>query len=868
MKEVINSFFRMKNYENENIKLFFEKYGKVKNNIFQYIFNVLEKENLEENNEIKNIIYDNKFNNKEKIQKIKKLTLDKFLKNYKKYYDPQELKEKYNLGLIYYQHPFTFRLEFYGNKKELENYTDNFTNLNNDNNINKSINKDNIEDNRIVLLDIDFIIKINIIDEEEWICNTKYAFYLINVIKKLKNPHPKNIDINTDNPDDSDYSLNDDFNLEHLVFITINKYDNGKKKIIDVEADLDISNIYYKIKNSDYNNEYVRYSFPNIEIENINQNEYINNEIFDFFREIDKYTMDKTIIFQDQNDLSNFDKIVSLNNLYISETIRYLYLDLNILNSFSKVMNKRKYLSYYIARIYNCNKNFKRDFEIFVNEILKKINDENFINYFIEKIIEKNNFIVKDMKENVPFYLIFDNIQSEKDYKILEKSISSFSINKVYIYGIIIIDSDFGMKKFISLYNKKYSEIGYYAFYLNSDYVNNNLSDNLKDFFQKIGNEINILKDFIQLIYFKEYINECFDISYNFLMKYIKYIKFDIKPDYNYFLNISNIKFKSEEIKRKFILNYKSILLSYLNNKNDKYIKNLISETNGIFFEKQIIYDILVDKIKQEKKQNLNFEVLNVHSIYCMNFDINKIEINKYKGKNVLLIQESKTGEIYDFGIIIGNLIKLYQISIKKSKEDLLKLNRNLIEVDCKYMINNYLNDIGKYEKFNFGLITSISTFDEYYKHLENLKNKKGKKDNIENTSYYLMKNHCKKYKYELLVYDLFNNKFYIENDSNNQLIEYNNFYEFNFEYKLNIPKLDSIFSLKPKKKSIKYVNKDNFISELNKTKLFKIDNDNKDSLNILGNFEYNQKFLDIKEIEEDNFYLRISENNKEKKKI
>ena len=182
-------------------------------------------------------------------------------------------------------------------------------------------------------------------------------------------------------------------------------------------------------------------------------------------------------------------------------------------------------------------------------------------------------------------------------------------------------------------------------------------------------------------------------------------------------------------------------------------------------------------------------------------------------------------------------------------------------------MINNYLNDIGKYEKFNFGLITSISTFDEYYKHLENLKNKKGKKDNIENTSYYLMKNHCKKYKYELLVYDLFNNKFYIENDSNNQLIEYNNFYEFNFEYKLNIPKLDSIFSLKPKKKSIKYVNKDNFISELNKTKLFKIDNDNKDSLNILGNFEYNQKFLDIKEIEEDNFYLRISENNKEKKK-
>ena len=204
-------------------------------------------------------------------------------------------------------------------------------------------------------------------------------------------------------------------------------------------------------------------------------------------------------------------------------------------------------------------------------------------------------------------------------------------------------------------------------------------------------------------------------------MKYIKYLKLIISEDkITNCLNVAGVEFKNEEIKKKFILNYKNILLSYLNRDNDETITKLFSDVNGIFFEKQIILDVLLDKIKSDQKRN--FKELNVSSIYCMNFDINEIDISQYKDKDIIIIQDKKTGEIYDFGIIINNSIKLYQVSIKKSKDDLLKLNRKLIEVDCLYMMDKCLNNIGDYNSHNFGIITSKFTFEEYSKLIEEKK--------------------------------------------------------------------------------------------------------------------------------------------------
>lgn len=293
------------------------------------------------------------------------------------------------------------------------------------------------------------------------------------------------------------------------------------------------------------------------------------------------------------NNISSFDKIESLNSNYLSQKIRYLYLDLNIINDINKIIDKRRYLAYYIAKIYNCTKNFKNDFKLFVNRILKNINAENFIENFIKEIINKNNEMIQKDNEDVPFYIIIDNIYSDKSYKVIEKLLKYE--NDLNIFGIIDINSEFGQKKFISLNSKKYSDRGY--------------------------------------------------------------IKLDITEDINNCLTILNIEFKSKEIKNKFIQNYKNILIQYLNNANnkinDKILENLFSDVNGSFFEKQIILDILLNKIKNQNNKNLKFIELKVHSIYCINSNIKNIK--KFKDKNIILTQESKTGEIYDFGIIIGS---------------------------------------------------------------------------------------------------------------------------------------------------------------------------------------------------------------------
>ena len=112
-------------------------------------------------------------------------------------------------------------------------------------------------------------------------------------------------------------------------------------------------------------NEYVKYSLKNINIEDDDLRNYENNEIFSYFETLDYYRTLKNVIFQDENVVNSFYKIILLNNLYYGGKIRFFYLDLNILNNLKSSNDKKKYLSYYIARLYNCNTEFKDDFEAF-----------------------------------------------------------------------------------------------------------------------------------------------------------------------------------------------------------------------------------------------------------------------------------------------------------------------------------------------------------------------------------------------------------------------------------------------------------------------------------------------------------------------
>ena len=84
-------------------------------------------------------------------------------------------------------------------------------------------------DKLLVLLDIKFLVKIKINDDEEWICNSDYALYLIYIMKNLKNPYPFSED---ERSEDSKYYLDIPENLEHFVFITNNKIDRKKKALM------------------------------------------------------------------------------------------------------------------------------------------------------------------------------------------------------------------------------------------------------------------------------------------------------------------------------------------------------------------------------------------------------------------------------------------------------------------------------------------------------------------------------------------------------------------------------------------------------------------------------------------------------------
>ena len=863
---------------NFNVKFFVDNYWENRNEIFEYIYEVLEKENetLEENQKIHEFLeqkYNKEKDKKIGINSIKYLTLKKYIKNFnsrKKREKSEEIEDKlrkYDLDLQLTENPFAIKLIHLEKNQASKNNDDK----------NQNINDKNDYNSIFPIFNIDFIDKIKISDDEEWICNAEYGFYLITDVFKLNNPHPIYIEDNHEEPDESEssFSLNEYIDLEHLIFFTNNRNDRNKK-IIELEGNLNISDIYKDIKENSISpeyekNQFIKKSIPGIIIEkDIKIEDYVNNEIWDFFRKIYTCKNYKTVIFQDKNKKSNYDKIVSLNELYLKNSIRFLYLDLNIINSIKSTNEKRQYLSYYIARIYSCRKNFKEDFENFVNSNLKNVRSEKFIYDLIKKIIEKNEEMINKEKIIIPpFFIVFDNIDSAEYFRVFEEIIDENFNGLVQIFGVINIESKFGKSKFISLYNKGYYDRGFYIKYLCSFHAIENLEEDILSFFNEIGKNINTLKDFIQLMYYQDYINE-YDkidkIDITFLMKYIKYIYLDVKEDCNNSLTITNIKFKNQKIEEKFTNNYRDILLNYLNINNnnneiiDKNLDDLFSGVNGIFFEKQILLDILLDRIKNKKEENiLLFKELKVQSIYCMKLNTESINLAEYKDKNIIITQISKTGEIYDFAIIIGNTVKLYQVSINKPEKKLIKLYKGLIETDCQYMKMKVLNKIRECTNFNFGLIISKFAF---YQYAELIKNNDKK---YLNTPYYLMKKYSEDNQYELLIYDLYYNKFFIEGDSY-ELIEYNNFYEFVEEKKLNVNGLEDIFNLNPEKMSIKKYKKDNLLEKLNKTNLFNTINEkNKEFINIIAKFKYDKKFLHIEKIKEENICLCISHKDEDR---
>ena len=331
----------------------------------------------------------------------------------------------------------------------------------------------------------------------------------------------------------------------------------------------------------------------------------------------------------------------------------------------------------------------------------------------------------------------------------------------------------------------------------NSKY--NEIIPDFKIKIKELFNNSDILMNLCELIIlfnYTLYINYKQDIFINninnlaFLQKYMKFINLVCENENEEKkVIIKNIKFKNKEIEEEFLKYYENFTINFI--QSEKSLKEILNINDGELFENLIILDILTEKIIKDKNWK-NFERIKVKSLFGLSIK-DSFDFKKYYNKNIIFTQESMTGEIFDFGILLNknnNLnMKLYQVSKNKSKEDFLKLNLDIIKLHC-LNIQYQLKTLGTIKNFSFGIITSKSCFEKY----SNDKNKY--------SEYKIMKNECNERSYELLIYDLIKKEIFIENEKN-ELIKCDLFL-INNNNKIDLPNYENIFKLNPRFISMK----------------------------------------------------------------
>ena len=113
--------------------------------------------------------------------------------------------------------------------------------------------------------------------------------------------------------------------------------------------------------------------------------------------------------------------------------------------------------------------------------------------------------------------------------------------------------------------------------------------------------------------------------------------------------------------------------------------------------------------------------------------------------------------------------LKVYQVCLNKDKNELNKLDFDIIKLDIEYFIKKlFLYYHIQIAQYSFGLITSKAGFDKFIlneKNDENLSkiNEKLYCENLEKSykNYPIMKKHCNDNNYEFIIFNRENNKFY-----------------------------------------------------------------------------------------------------------
>ena len=825
------------------LAIFRANYWKDRNKIFNELYEILYDKNQEKKEA--NIEKDNLNDYNDSFNDIK--SFDKtILENFKNlYYKPKSDKDIKNENPSVdeinensddemendneidndLKNDFYFINRFINNSKKMiyNNYLKNYVNVNKklSNNLfslSANLNKEIFfQIKNVNIFEINYLIKIKIKDyKEEWVCNAYYGCYLLYKILKCKKPfpiYPNNNNETADNIKIKTISAVSDFNL--ALSKGVNEFGDHEHTI---NLDSIIENNKY-LFNIDFlkNSVYKKY---------LNLNEQIpkkgDYKFLEYLFNKKNFLEEFTYIFGSKNYLSTEKILENLIDIYKQNIGRFLYLDLEYINNLQYRKDLKEYLSFRLIRpFFNDYEKYKS----FCSDKIRSIEHGN-IGYLIKNLIEfiRENYIGEKL------FIILNNVNNEKSHKIIE-DIKRITEKEDYHHNFLIfcnIENEYNFKKFCEIY-KNNQEIKLILIpNLIFDEPINDAKKEIKNLFFEYS--VDKFVDLIKIFHFSYYLNYKSEISereteIHLIKKYIKFFKLIIENNYNENKPIiKNIKFKNNEIEQEFLAQYANYFAYYI--ESEARLQNILNLPDGYFFEKLIILDILTGKII--KNEDYNFINLEVDSLFGL--DIKDLDLEEYKDKNIIFTQKSKTAEIFDFAILVkqkeGLIMKLYQVTTKKSKDDLEKLDVDIIKLHC-ININHNLQQLGEITKFSFGIITSYNCY------------KKNNKD------YLFLKNDCKTKNYELFIYNLIEKKFYVEQERakvNNEvsLSFVNNIYLFNDKFKLNLPNYNSFFELKPKLISMKYLNK-NYKDSIEKY----LDEDSiKNEVKIIGKISYSNDLI------------------------
>ena len=812
----------------KKLSIFWKEFSQNRESIFKIIYNILEGQKNDDINEeikknkntidfIEELFNEEENESKESEEESKEVHEENFKKN--------NIKRQENLEneieLLKLRENEKKKIFEIGNKIN-ENYYNNFK-KNYNNNLElyeygklKLIEMFNVIylsiDDDIILFPIEFLFKVNIVGSEEWICNAEYLIYICYYIKNLKFPYFENKNININNK--IYYStLTNVNNVTNYLLIYGNNNVSVKEKCIDVTKIIN-SITSNKIKNEVSNN-YLKLLFNDQLINDyylkLNKKFDLINEFSILFNNIihsqSLQYRNCFLIFHHNYKFIHIHLVHELAKAYLSNYFRYLYLDIKTLKKYTSSEQLRYYFSYWIHKIFNIEDLSKNE-NYFNEEISQNLKKENYLKFILFQVINKNKEIKKSNFNKL--YIIFDNITDIKDYYYISSINNELQEDHYFDFQLILfcdIESKSICQFFFSNQNLYNYKKDYNIYYINLiDEAKNINEDELLEMLNSRDNE-KLLSEFVSLFHFKEHLEKeeavlYFNLDLNYLINYIKYIKLIIKQNNNEF-KLLDIEFKNDEIEKMFLKYYNSIVTKFINTK--RKINSVFGKDKGNSIENQIVYDTMTGKIENQNFSNIKFVECKVNSLYCLKIkEQEKLILNN--NEHILFTQKSATGEIYDFAFLINNKMKLFQNTTLKTSNDLKKLERLIIEVDCEN-IKRELFPTKQVEDFTFGIITTKEVFNEF----KNLK-KPSKKH-----TYYLMRKFCLKNNYEFFIYDLYSKTIYIDIDG--ELIEYKNLYEFNNSKKIVTTNFETLYNKGVKKISTKYVEKEK-INKFISTKL------------------------------------------------